>query len=55
MEIAHHDITPTISWTRPIECCQAVGLALKAIQKECQDLAITLDAVGVLKPTQAKA
>ena len=33
----------------PIECCQAVGLALKAIEIECRDLAITLDIVEAVK------
>ena len=36
----------------PIECCQAVGLALKAIEKECQDSAITLDIVEAVETKQ---
>lgn len=33
----------------PVECCQAVGLALKAIEKECKDSAITLDIVEAVE------
>ena len=33
----------------PIECCQAVGLALKAIEKQCEALEVTLDIVEAVK------
>ena len=33
----------------PVECCQAVGLALKVIEKQCHELAIPLDIVEAVK------
>ena len=33
----------------PVECCQAVGLALKMIEKQCHELAIPLDIVEAVK------
>jgi peptide chain release factor len=33
----------------PVECCQAVGLALKAIEKQCQDLSISFDIVEAVE------
>ena len=36
----------------PVECCQAVGLALKEIEKQCHELAITLDIVEAVKAKQ---
>ncbi|WP_287224562.1 hypothetical protein [Vibrio sp.] len=32
----------------PIECCKAIGLALKAIEKECRAENIELDVVDIL-------
>lgn len=37
----------------PIECCQAVGLALKALEKQCQDLAITLEIVEAVETKES--
>ena len=32
----------------PIECCKAIGLALKSIEKQCNEKSITLDIVQAI-------